>query len=81
MQVQVHTKMMTLHWIYELSSSGTGIGNFIDVLARAPDSVLLTDFASTLIDDFYEQYFWRIIGLGFVPYVLYFIAAIYQFSG
>ena len=41
----------------------------------------MTDFASTLVNDFYEKYFCRIILLGFVPYLLYFIAAVYHFSG
>ena len=47
--------MLTSDWIYKKGSGViTNSKDLVEVLARAPESLLSTDLMKTLVEDFYE---------------------------
>ena len=79
---QVVVKMLHFSTLFEQDLNGNlaTLGDFIEVLEQTTSIILNTELVRILVNHFYEQNLVRIIWICFIPYVIYFVAAILYFS-
>ena len=76
--ILVDTLMIQLGWVFNENSlpGKASFAQVITILAEAPDqSLFSTTLVETLIHHFYDEYYKAVIGLVFIPYIVYFIGA------
>ena len=79
---KIHLKMLLVDFIFNPKKNGgrTNFGDLAKVLAKAPESVLNTELVKTLVENFYDAYFYWIFGICYIPFTIYFLSASYFFS-
>ena len=79
---KINLKMLVVDFIFNPKKNGgrTNFGDLAKVLAKAPESVLNTELVKTLVENFYNKYFYWIFGICYIPFVIYFLSASYFFS-
>ena len=79
---KIHLKMLLVDFIFnpKKNRGRTNFGDLAKVLAKAPESVLNTELVKTLVENFYDKYFYWILWLCYIPFTIYFLSASYFFS-